>query len=228
MRSQNRSRNHFAGRADGNRRELLNQRRSRHSENGSAVENPTDEISLPVLIALRIAHQETVAIGLFVDVSPAKDRTVPELSVAEKMRTSRIVALSAASIISAGEQAIFIASLVGARAIGIVVIVAGFVDSSVVVDRVASVARAISIVMLVQLTVTILVLILVFISVAITVLIAVLVFVTILPLIPIPIFVAAPTLVAVHTAALGIGNDHAIALSLLIQCATRTPVVAPI
>src|SRR5438094_10552768 len=98
------------------------------------METPAAEISLPVLIAFLVAPQEAIAIGLLVNISTAKDRAVPVMPVAEKVRTSGIVALSATTIISAGEQAVFIALLVAAQAERIVVVVAGFVNDRVVID----------------------------------------------------------------------------------------------
>jgi hypothetical protein len=155
------------------------------------METPAAEIPLPVLIAFLVAPQKTVAIGLLVDISTAKDRTVPVVPVLEKVRTSGIVAQAAAPIIRAGEQAVLIASLIGARAVSIVVIVPGLVDNRVVVDRIA-----ISVVMLVPFAIMVFVLVLIAITVLVLILVAIsiLVFVLIPVLISIGITVAASTI----------------------------------
>lgn len=49
------------------------------------METPAGEVPLPVLIAFLVAPQKTVAIGLLVDISTAKDRTVPVVPVLEKV-----------------------------------------------------------------------------------------------------------------------------------------------
>jgi len=78
------------------------------------VENPTAEVPLPILIAFLVASQETIAIGLLVGVSPAKDRAIAIGPILEEVRTPGIVRLSPASVVGSGKQAVFIASIVGA------------------------------------------------------------------------------------------------------------------
>ena len=49
------------------------------------VKNATIEIPLPILKAFLVASQETIAIGLLVDISIAKDRTVSGESTPKKV-----------------------------------------------------------------------------------------------------------------------------------------------
>ncbi len=138
------------------------------------METAAAEIPLPVLIAFLVAPQKTVAIGLLVDISTAKDRTVPVVPVLEKMRTSGIVAYSAAPIICAGEQPVLIASAVGARAVSIVVIVPGLINNRVVIDGIAiAVATPILVVILVPFAITVFVFVLIAAAIPISVLVLV-------------------------------------------------------
>src|SRR6266550_989883 len=133
----------------------------------STVEITAGEIPLPVLISLVVALQETVAISLLVDTLIAQRGSVPG-GPAPKVRLTGIVGSSAASIICPGVQAIIIALLIGVAAVGIVLVVVGFVRNYGVVDSVAvAVTRAIAVVMLVAIPVAILVLIFVLVFVAI-------------------------------------------------------------
>src|ERR1700731_3619700 len=79
-----------------------------------SMENAAAEISLPILKAFLVSAQETIAIGLLINVSAAKDGAVAIGSTSEEVRTLGIVRLSAAAIVGSGKQAVLIASIVGA------------------------------------------------------------------------------------------------------------------
>jgi hypothetical protein len=98
------------------------------------MKKPAVEIPLPVPIALLITAQETVAIGLLVDISATKDRAIPIVPVLEKVRTFGVVALPASSIVGASEKAVLITTLVGVLTVPVAVVVAGCVSDRVVVD----------------------------------------------------------------------------------------------
>jgi len=79
-----------------------------------AVENAPAKIPLPILKAFLVPSQETVAIGLLVDISISKDGAVSVLPTPEKVRTVGIIRLSTPGIVGTCVQAVFIASIIRA------------------------------------------------------------------------------------------------------------------
>src|SRR5213078_1674738 len=123
-------------------------------------------------ISLLIAPEESVTIGLPVDITSAKRHVVPVSSVLEEVRARGIVALPAACVTSAGKQAVAIAVLVSTTTVTVVAVVSGLVNERVVVDA-ESMSIATSMPVTVLVVVTILVAVPVTIMVTISVAIAI-------------------------------------------------------
>src|SRR5712691_495469 len=160
------------------------------------VKTPAAKISLPVRISLLIASEESVAIGLLVDITSAKRHVVPVSSVLEEVRTPGIVALPAASVTSASKQAVAIAILVSTTTVTVVAIDFSRVNECVVVDLESM-------------------------TIATPVPVTVLVVVTILVAVPVTITISVAIAIAVS---LGIAHDWAIAFSIFVKAAAAISV----
>ena len=102
------------------------------------VKYTAGKIPIPVLIAFPVTVQETIAIGLAVNV-PAPEGRIVAWSIVVKMRAVRIVCLFAAPVICSGVEPVLIATIVRAHRIRIrwitCPVISGVIANRVVVYR---------------------------------------------------------------------------------------------
>jgi hypothetical protein len=187
------------------------------------VEGSPSEIPLPVAITFLITHQKAIAIGLLVNVPAPIIRAVALSGAPEEVRAFGVVALSAASVVSARVETICIPLIVCTPAMDIV-IVAGVVNRGRVFIAAISIPVAMPIAISIPVSIFVFVPIFVFVSILVFVSIFVFIAIFVSMTIPIAIFVAIPVAIFV-TVSMAIAIAVFIAVLVTVPVTIATPIV---